>query len=666
MANTYQPLATADLSKLTVSGGNTGLTGLGIKAKSKDDTLKPIPTVLPKGQVSTKQPNGGAVDFSKISVTGDTPMPSPWYGGTSANAPKPPSSPFSVAGSGSSYDKVMADLNKPILATKDQSKNQNNSSVDTSTGAGGRALSEGTPAGNQKPTTNPDGSFTDSNGVVHTANSPEAVNNRTMGTNAPVPSATPPVVPTTPATPTNNNSTNFSDTQKGLYNASAGSYNSGTGTVAGGLGLTASAFNNPNPNIASAQSGLLGIAQNQTPAVQQANANLLKFQKENPYMIAAQSNPNVAADVASGRSGLLGQTFGKEEQALTTAQANAQAGQGQQITAGNEAGSQALTGQSQQTTAGTNIANTGTTQQQQGITGLGTAGGLIPETLRYGNITSSGGTGSGFLDTQVEQALQNMSTGASTQDATKEIAGNPLAMMSFQSKMRGFDSNWNPTSSNAIATANMQNFAKATAQAVEIQQGLTALTSVANNLIPNIGTTGFNPMDTPIGNETFHVYFTNSNPAAAAGIQRGLKDIQTQISNVIAANTGMTPTGVTDQMTQQGVNFENMNPQQLSDFMKYVYSYAQSNMGAIQNTIKGTTGGYGVYQGTTANDQGLPNPKANPLPHAIEGTAGSVARDFISGIMSAVSGAASAGVGGAAGSAIGSKLFGSTAAAVLM
>lgn len=130
--------------------------------------------------------------------------------------------------------------------------------------------------------------------------------------------------------------------------------------------------NSLNPANGSIQ-GLSGIAQNQTPAVTAAEDDYNKFAQSNPYMLAAQSNPNVASDVASGRSSLLGQTFASELSAKQAAISNALAGQGQQITAGTNAGNLGLTGQAQQIGALGNAGDQALTGESQRIGALGNA-----------------------------------------------------------------------------------------------------------------------------------------------------------------------------------------------------------------------------------------------------------------------------------------------------
>ncbi len=150
--------------------------------------------------------------------------------------------------------------------------------------------------------------------------------------------------------------------------------------------------------------GLQGIAQNQTKAVTDAQKDYNTFAQQNPYMLAAQSNPNVAADVASGRSSLLGQTFAAESQAKQQAVTNALAGQGQQITAGQAAGNLGLTGQQQQIGAAENAGNLGLTNQGQQASAFGAAGtlaspqGYSPTTTPFNPVeqTFTGGSNAQF------------------------------------------------------------------------------------------------------------------------------------------------------------------------------------------------------------------------------------------------------------------------------
>lgn len=137
-------------------------------------------------------------------------------------------------------------------------------------------------------------------------------------------------------------------------------------------------------NIQKAQQNLQNLSQNPTAEVATAEKAYNDFAQQNPYMLAAQFNPNVAADVASGRDALLGQTFAAEQTAKAQQVQNALTGQGQQITAANEAAGNALTGQGQQVTAGNEAGSLGLTGQGQNISALQSAGNLSQPVSQFG------------------------------------------------------------------------------------------------------------------------------------------------------------------------------------------------------------------------------------------------------------------------------------------
>ena len=150
--------------------------------------------------------------------------------------------------------------------------------------------------------------------------------------------------------------------------------NQATGNAIGAMqGLA----QNPNSAATQAQGQLQNISQNGSPAVNQANTDLSNFQKQSPLLLSdTLNNPNVAAEVSSGRGAMLGQTLSAENQALSTAQQNALAQQGQQITAGNEAGNLGISNENQQLTGQQNAGQLAQTAQGNTQGALGTAGQL--------------------------------------------------------------------------------------------------------------------------------------------------------------------------------------------------------------------------------------------------------------------------------------------------
>lgn len=191
-----------------------------------------------------------------------------------------------------------------------------------------------------------------------------------------------------------------------------------------------------------------------------------------------------------------------------------------------------------------------------------------------------------------------------------------------------------------------------TSQINTTNKSVNTLNNLANQIIPNMGTTGFNPNLTPIGNQTFAQYFANSDPASNAGIRAGLGEIKNQISNVISSATGLTPTavsGVTD-----SYDFQDLNPQQLNDFLLYINQYAQSNIAGAQKSIQDISNG----NQPTANPESLPI-STSKTSGAIAKTAtgATLASGLIDKIFSQAGNAVAGAVGGAT-SGLATKVLG--------
>jgi len=211
---------------------------------------------------------------------------------------------------------------------------------------------------------------------------------------------------------------------------------------------------------------LQSLGQQPSQQVTQAQQDYNKFAQSAPYMQAAQFNPNVAADVASGRSALLGQTFGDVLQAKAKAVDNALLGQGQQITANQQAGQLGLTGQAQQIGAGTGAATLGLSQQDQQLQALNQATtGAAPRQQGYVMLDPTtgqpvGGTSGGDAAFQGGQMNTRETQGATFQgnDATlKAINGdqnNPGMIDTFNNSLAQFGLNKNDTTAfNALVNA---------------------------------------------------------------------------------------------------------------------------------------------------------------------------------------------------------------------
>lgn len=157
-------------------------------------------------------------------------------------------------------------------------------------------------------------------------------------------------------------------------------------TAQNGLQNIANGGGSYDPSIRQAQSGLLNIAQNQTPGVTSAAANLATIQKNDPMLLAAiANNPNAIQGIVSGRSQIAANALGAEENAAAKGYEQALDAQGQKITAGNEAGGLGTAAQGQQISSGQAAGGLGISQQSNQISAANSAASQThPEQVAYG------------------------------------------------------------------------------------------------------------------------------------------------------------------------------------------------------------------------------------------------------------------------------------------
>lgn len=347
-----------------------------------------------------------------------------------------------------------------------------------------------------------------------------------------------------------------------------------------------------NPAVNAATQGLLGIAGSQTPDVLKAKQEYADFAKRSPLLLAdVVNNPNVAAEVSAGRGAQLGQILSGEQQALAQNVQNALAGQGQQITAGGEAGGLAQGQQSAQIGAAQNIGSLA--QPQGGVSYFGN-----PVT---GNIVGSGqgGTGNTLIDSSLNNAMDIISRGGSTDDAMAALVGGDVAKTAFINKMKEFDPNWTPTSSNAIAAQNMKQGQGFQGQAATLGTVLQQFRGVSQPVLSLIQGANLNPSNIPYLNQSLNSYISHvNNPAATAGLTAGINEMKNYVSAILGAGGDLTPTEVTN-MTES-IDFGNFNQQELSDFLNMIDNYGQIRLSGFQGSAQQSYGGNIGFQGGAA------------------------------------------------------------------
>lgn len=379
-----------------------------------------------------------------------------------------------------------------------------------------------------------------------------------------------------------------------------------------------------------ANSTLQGFANNQTPAVIKAEEDYNKFSQQNPYMLAAQHNPNVAADIASGRSSLLGQTFAAESAAKQAAVSNALTGQQQQIGAANEVADQALTGQGQQVTAG----------QQAGaltapVAGATYFGNPMTGGLQGGYSGGQGGgqTGNQLIDNSIQSAIDLVKRGGSTTDAMANLVGGEVAKNAFVSAMRQFDPNWTPTASNAIALQNMTQGQNYQEQATQLDTGLKQLDIIMPTALDFLQKSGLNNQDNPFFNKAIKEYASQlGNPADVKVLNALMADISKYTAQILGATGEINPTRVGE--ISETFDPSSLNASQLKTLLVDLKKLGDNQLSVLQNQSRSSYGGKGGYAGAnvtpnTSLELGTPNPKAGIT------TSNPVLQGLIGGAMNA-------------------------------
>lgn len=329
----------------------------------------------------------------------------------------------------------------------------------------------------------------------------------------------------------------------------------------------------PGGQINSAVTGLLGSQANPSPDVLKANQNLETFQKNSPFLLSdVRNNPNVAAQVSVGRGQALGQTLSAENQALATAQQNAVTEQGQQITAGNEAGTLAGNAQGQQITAETNAGNLGVNQQGNQITAANAgASQTHPEQLPYGTqygspadlAAGAGGGGSLNPQTAANGLAQKVISGQmSYQDAVSSLgyagqAGQQFLNQAIQTQKPGFNiaqatgqyaANQQNTTTAGTAATNAYNSAYQTNYPAVLQiQGALKNVQDLGQLAVQTGTgASVNPFNLTYANDTLNTFKSQLSDSGQAQFSNTLATYQGAVSQLLSGSTNVNPTQVAE------------------------------------------------------------------------------------------------------------------------
>lgn len=337
----------------------------------------------------------------------------------------------------------------------------------------------------------------------------------------------------------------------------------------------------------------------------------------------SMSSTGETSPVALGRGALIAQnTAGLEQAAIANANtqlgANAQGltGQAQQQTGFNEAGGLANSQQNLQQSALSNATGYAQPVAGQSFALNPLTGGL------YGSTGANGAgsyTGNQVIDNSINQALAYYRAGGDINDPqiTKLLSISPLAQQAFNQAIQS-GGGVNPTTQSATA----QNTAS---QANNYQNQAIALDSALKNL-GNVSTTAvnflqsnnlLNPTGNPLYDKPINSYIAQvQNPGAVTTYASILADLDNYKSQILAANSGQTPTALTQavQSTDPGT----LSAPQLQAYLQNLDSLGKQQLNTAQQQA-GALGSNGYVGSPAGVNTNLQTP-ANSNPSNLTGT----------------------------------------------
>lgn len=378
-----------------------------------------------------------------------------------------------------------------------------------------------------------------------------------------------------------------------------------------------------NPTSNAAATGLLGIAQNGSNDVRQMTQNIKGLQQTQAEIA---NNPNVASEVASGR----GQALTGQIQAAQTGLSNALQGQGQQITAGTNAGSIGNTQQSNQIGALSSAGGLAAPQAGASFFGSPTSGGLVG-----GNTGAGGATGNPLVDSSVQAAIAKYKAGGNINDARASISslGQP-ALNAFDQAING--GSYNPTGLGAAANQNAAQGSTYQGKAADLNTNLTQMKTVTAPVLSLLQKADLNQQDVPSFNGSINEYQSQFlNPANQASLKAGIAELKTYVSNILGTGGDLTPTDVTKMVNSFDPG--NFTRQQLSDFLDNLNNYGQARLQGFQQSSQGSYGGNMGFTGASANPS--TEAKVSPNTYSDSGLQNSpIGQGLVGGAMNALGG----------------------------
>lgn len=284
-------------------------------------------------------------------------------------------------------------------------------------------------------------------------------------------------------------------------------------------------------NINSSQ-GLLGqFAQNQTPAVTQAENAYSKFVgTTDPNAAASQAALASPESIALGRSQQLGDRLASTAQGLGSAYQAAVQGEAQQINSAQQQGNQAIQGQQNQLTGANQAGNLSNTAQSNQIGAQSTVAGLP-----YGIPATSGANG-GNLDPQTYAS-----------NLAQQVINGTMSLQDAQSSMGYAGSAGSAFLQQAITKSNPNfNFNQANTNS-QVQGNLPPAASQASSMLTNLQNTlasapWYDQTGLPFVNAMGKLLSTvGIGTAGTQAVNSALVDARSAMANALGAANNSTP-----------------------------------------------------------------------------------------------------------------------------
>ncbi len=340
-----------------------------------------------------------------------------------------------------------------------------------------------------------------------------------------------------------------------------------------GAGATASqnAINTGSNNLATANKGLLDIAQGNNPNIQadiQKINEIKKSMANTPGEIAA--NPNALQPISDARSAITSNAQNAQLSAAEAGLANEYTGQGQQIS------------------AGSTVLGGANTTQGQGISGLGSNAGMLSPvtTPALFNPINGQPINPQLLGNAIKTANDLVNNGTPISDPTVQSLLSPYGFVGTQALVNAQQAasggGFNPAAQNATANQNISQGTQYQGAATDLDTGLKQLDNVSS-LATNFLNTNklLNPSDNPDYNAGINTYVGKfKNPADKLNYEMIMGDIAKFQSQILASNNGQIPTAITNQLAS--FDPHNLSAAQLMPYLQTLKQLGGNQLSVLQ------------------------------------------------------------------------------------